>query len=88
LSSTSKVSVFRVVTLPLTVKLPVTPRFPPIVTSSGRPIVIAPADAETVTSLAVPERDVTPVFSIVRVEPSPPDPVTLIPAPDALAPAT
>jgi hypothetical protein len=38
--------------------------------------------------LFVPDTEVTPVFSIVRVEPSPPEPDILIPAPDALAPAT
>ena len=58
------------------------------ITSSGNPIVTAPAEAETVISLFVPDTEVTPVFSIVRFEPSPPEPVTLIPAPDALAPAT
>jgi hypothetical protein len=59
LSSTAKVSVLRVVTFPLTVKFPVTVRLLEIVTFDGRLKVIAPAEALTAISFAVPVKDVT-----------------------------
>ena len=59
LSSTLMVSVLRVVVFPLTIKFPVTVKSWLIVTFEGRPSVMAPAEAETSTSFAVPVNDVT-----------------------------
>ena len=73
--------------LPDTVKSPVTVRLPPIVTSSGNPTVTFPAEADTLTSFAVPVKLNTPVLVIVSEDPSPPLPPTVIPLP-AVAPAT
>ena len=87
LSSIVNVSVLIYVTEPLTVRFPSTVKSPATVTLSGKPICTAPADADTVTSLAVPDTLVTPVLEIVREDPSPPLPETLIPVP-AVAPAT
>jgi hypothetical protein len=61
LSSTSSVVVFKVVVSPFTVKSPLIIKLPPTVTLSGKPIVIAPFDADTSISFSVPARDVTTV---------------------------
>ena len=51
----------------------------------GKPIVIAPVDADTSISLVVPVKDVTPALAIV-IEPAPL--VTVMPAPCVRAAAT
>ena len=50
---------------------------------AGRLRVTAPADAETVTSSAVPARLVTPVLVMVRAAVSEPEPETSMPDPAA-----
>ena len=58
-SSTDSVAVLTVVVSPLTVRLPA------IVTLLGKPTVIAPVEAETSTSLAVPVSEVTPATALI-----------------------
>ena len=59
------------VTAPVCVVVPVTVRFPAIVTSSGSPIVIVPELSETSTSLFVPEKVIVPPNDVaVEFEPS------------------
>jgi len=57
--------------VPLTVKLPVTIKVPPTVTSSGKPTVIVPELSPTSTSFAVPAKVIVPPKAVaVEVEPS------------------
>ena len=49
-----------IVSVPFTVRSPVTTRSPPTVTSSGNPIVTVPAFSATVTSFEVPVKERVP----------------------------